>query len=293
MTTLTFRNANNKSVTFSNRKPFILTTIEGLDVPDITVQTYKGLKQDGVTYIDNTLNERAISLEAVIIANTYNELAELRRRLIEVFNPKLGLGELVFDDGLRQLKIPAIIDAAPILPGGSSNQSDRFQRVLITFYCPTPFWQELTENIVNMALWVGAFQFPLNIPETGIIMGYKEESIIANVVNNGDVPCGIRIEFKALGSVVNPYIVNLNSQDMIKINKTMQAGEIITVTTHFGNKKVTSEMNGVVNNIFQFVDPASVFLQLDIGDNILRYGADAGEESLEVNIFYSPQFLGV
>jgi len=293
MTTLTFRNANNKSVTFSNRKPFILTTIEGLDVPDITVQTYKGLKQDGVTYIDNTLNERAISLEAVIIANTYNELAELRRRLIEVFNPKLGLGELVFDDGLRQLKIPAIIDAAPILPGGSSNQSDRFQRVLITFYCPTPFWQELAENIVNMALWVGAFQLPLNIPETGIIMGYKEESIIANVFNNGDVPCGIRIEFKALGSVVNPYIVNLNSQDMIKINKTMQAGEIITVTTHFGNKKVTSEMNGVVNNIFQFVDPASVFLQLDIGDNILRYGADAGEESLEVNIFYSPQFLGV
>ena len=52
MTTLTFRNANNKSVTFSNRKPFILTTIEGLDVPDITVLTYKGLKQDGVTYID-------------------------------------------------------------------------------------------------------------------------------------------------------------------------------------------------------------------------------------------------
>jgi len=40
-----------------------------------------------------------------------------------------------------------------------------------------------------------------------------------------------------------------------KINKTMTAREVIVVTTHFGNKRVESHLNGVVSNCFHLVRP--------------------------------------
>ena len=51
-------------------------------------------------------------------------------------------------------------------------------------------------------------------------MGYREPSLIVNTNNIGDVKTGMRIEFKALGTVVNPKLVNIETQDFIKINKT-------------------------------------------------------------------------
>lgn len=38
---------------------------------------------------------------------------------------------------------------------------------------------------------------------------------------------------------------------------------------------------------------AATFMQLAIGDNMFRYDAASGVNSLEVSIFYSKEFLGV
>ena len=78
-----------------------------------------------------------------------------------------------------------------------------------------------------------------------------------------------------------------------KINKTMAAGEIITLTTDFGNKRVESNLNGVTINAFNYIDIESTFLQLATGDNLFRYDADINIDNLEVTIYYTPQYLGV
>ena len=103
----------------------------------------------------------------------------------------------------------------------------------------------------------------------------------------------MRAEFKALATLTNPSILNVNTQEFIKINKTMVAGEVLTVTTHFGAKKVESVLNGVTTNAFNYIDFGSTFLQLDVGDNLMRYDADTNLDNLEVSIYYTPQFLGV
>jgi len=81
--------------------------------------------------------------------------------------------------------------------------------------------------------------------------------------------------------------------EFIKINKTMVAGEVLTISTYFGAKKVESTLNGVTTNAFNFIDLGSTFLQLEIGDNLFRYDTDTGIDNLTVSIYYTPQYLGV
>ena len=124
-------------------------------------------------------------------------------------------------------------------------------------------------------------------------MGHREPSLIVNVSNNGDTKCGMLIEFKATGTVENPSLFDLNTRQFIKINKVMKAGEIITINTEFGKKKVIQKFNGIENNIMNYLDINSTFLKLDTGDNLFRYNADSNLNSLEVNIYFSPKCGGV
>ena len=110
----------------------------------------------------------------------------------------------------------------------------------------------------------------------------------------GDVKRRIRCQVESAPVFSMPFkIFNVNTREYFKINKTMEAGEVITVTTHFQNKRVELNKNGVVSNAFNWIDTTSTFLQLDVGDNLLRYDSDEGLGNLEVSIWYTPQYLGV
>src|SRR5665648_504005 len=43
---------------------------------------------------------------------------------------------------------------------------------------------------------------------------------------------------------------------------------------------------------YNYIDLGSTFLQLDVGDNLMRYDADTGIDNLEVSIYFTPQYLG-
>ncbi|GAA0774614.1 hypothetical protein GCM10008908_24760 [Clostridium subterminale] len=129
--------------------------------------------------------------------------------------------------------------------------------------------------------------------KTGIIMGLREPSLIVNALNTGNVESGMIIEFKALGTLANPSILNVETQEFFKVNKSMVAGETITVNTNVGAKKVIDNLNGVETNILNLIDLDSTFLQLNVGDNLLRYDADTNLNNLEINIYYNPFYLGV
>lgn len=128
--------------------------------------------------------------------------------------------------------------------------------------------------------------------ETGIELGYREESLIIAVRNTGNVPCGATFEFIAQGVVEDPLLIDVVSGKFIKLKRAMQPGEIVTVTTHFANKKVVSSLGGGTN-AFASLDQESDFLQLAVGTNLLRYDAKTNLNNLEVNVYFRPLYLGV
>lgn len=279
---LIYENEKGQSIEFSVWSPFFIQKIDGLNGLKNTIYTSKSMYEDGASYVASTIEARDITLNGYILKDKeFN-----REKLIAILNPKLN-GKLVYINRDIKKYINCRIEQSPV------TTRDSVPRFLIHFYCLNPFWKE-EEIKTDIALWRGDFHFPLVIPVSkGIIMGHREPSLIINIKNNGNVTCGMRIEFRARATLENPSLFNINTREFIKINKVMKAGEKIIVDTNFGNKKIIAELNGVTTNAINYIDLDSTFLQLDIGDNVFRYNADKNIDNLEVTIYKTPQYLGV
>ena len=135
---------------------------------------------------------------------------------------------------------------------------------------------------------------PIKIGGHGIIMGLRSPSAIATITNTGTLPCGFIITFQASGTVENPKIIDINTQEYIRLSHTMQAGEVIRISTLDNNKTVRQIIGEDSINAFNFLDFAnSTFLQLAVGINYLRYDADSGLDNLSVEFKFDPRYLEV
>lgn len=289
MQNLIFTNERGQSIELKNTSPFILQKFDP-DPPKMKILTTKSPGQDGKTDHGTVLDERVLNIELAIMGENEQDMFAKRQKLNAVFNPKLR-GTLVYENDAGTHKIQCSVQDSPT----PKDRSEPVQQFLIQLFCADPYWKDLDEIKEEMALWVGDFMFPLEIPEeTGIEMGHRVSNLIANCFNSGDVECPIRVEFKALATVVNPSILNVYTQEFIKVKRTLSAGDKLVIDTTFGNKKVEMiKTNGVAQNVFNYITLDTTFLQLAIGDNLLRYNAEQGIDNLEIGIYYTPKYVGV
>lgn len=290
MQKIIFENEKGQRVEFKNSRPFILTDIEGVGGVETSLITTKSPYQDGTTHHNTLLNERILVIKGGIMGLDKEDMFKKRQELSSIFSPKME-GRLTYKNDALERSIDCVIELGPTW----GNRVRRMQEFMIQLYCPNPFWQDIYESKEEIAYWVGDFEFPLEIPiETGIEMGHRESTLIVNVFNKGDVECGMRIEFKALGTVVSPSIFDINTRKYIRVKRNLQAGDKLIINTSFGNKRVEMiRSNGIRENVFHYIDLDSEFLQLTPGDNLLRYDAEEGIDNLEVSIYYKPLYLGV
>ena len=75
----------------------------------------------------------------------------------------------------------------------------------------------------------------------------------------------------------------------MRVKVDMEMGDVLVIDTNERHQVV--ELNGV--NCYQRVDRASNPFQLDVGDNYLEYAADENYVNLDVNLYYTPKYLGV
>lgn len=285
-----YENDKGQRVEIAYSFPFFFQQLIGADGTNAEISKTKGVSQDGTTIEDVSLSDRPLQILGVIKGYSKEEIAKYRSQLLQVFNPKVK-GWLQYEYGDIKRKIRCQVENAPKFTKKFTGY--RYQNFLIDLICPNPYWQDLNKVKVGIAYWRGTLEFPLELTEAGVELGIREPSLIVNVDNPGDVECGMTLEFKAISTVINPIIINVNTQEFIKLNRTMEAGEVITVTTHFGNKRVESKLNGITSNAFNYIDLESTFMQLEVGENLFRYDAEENINNLEVNIYYSPQYLGV
>jgi Phage tail protein len=285
MQRVVYTNSRGQSVELKSSAPFLLQSIDGLGDVDADIQTQKSPFQDGSTYIDSVLQERAISLEIVIIASDKPTLLQQRQYLASVFNPKLGQGILRYENGEVVREIEAVPDGVPVFPSGRENRGLVFQKALVNLLCPNPFWKstEITEEPTFEPL----FSFPF---EGMFQIGIQRDARI--IVNDGDAPAPLQIEFH--GPAVNPIIINKTTGEFIKVNQTLQEGEVMKIDTTPGNKSVYFiQPDGTVRNVFNWIDLNSTFFQLVVGENEIEYSADSDIQGAIVNISYNKLYNAV
>lgn len=254
----------------------------------VTINSIDTTYRDGEHYISNSLESREIDLTIIAMGDNYEDFKKLKKDLEKAFNPKLDEGLLI--DKINNKCIRCICEKISS-PKCDNECNGTFTIALKACY---PYWEDYNTSKQDIASWRGRFHFPLRCTiNNKIVMGVKEPSLIANINNTGDVETGMIIEFRALGTVKNPSLFNINTREFIKVNSTMTAGEIIRVNTNVGHKSIVKVNNDVETKIMNLLDIDSTFLQLAVGDNLFRYNADDGFNFMEVSIYFNPSYLGV
>lgn len=291
---MTITNSRGDSITFGRHFRLVDDfSLSGL----VATINYSESTTDGSNYQNTVLENRDFDIPFYISKSIYDDwwIEEQRNEAYKVFNPKANPFKIDFTTKAgEEYYIHANLEGSPTFPSGFENNNQVWQKGFIQFSSNDPYFYLKNEKKVDIALWVGSFEFPIDIPgDTGIEMGYRSPSLIVNVLNEGQESTGMIIRFKALGTLTNPSLVNVNTYEELKINTTMLGGDIIEVSTFKRRKKVILLRNGIATNIFNLLDLSSKFLQLDIGDNLFRYNADEGIDNLEVSMNFTPRLLGV
>ena len=288
--TLTYKNERGESIVFSRASVYHTNfkDVSGLSDVRNAIYSINSMGQDGDTYLGNRIESREIEIVGSIKERNKDRMQDYRRQLNRVLNPQYA-ATLTYEYGEFKRVIDCKVDSAPVF-----SRKAIFQDFTIRLLCLNPFWRKEHKTRDDIATWIGGFEFPEEIPLVeGWEIGYRQPSLIVNVYNDGDVKTGIRVEFRALGVVVNPSLLNVNTQEFIKLNITLQAGDVMSVSTGYGEKEVTLNRGGIVSDAFRYIDVDSSYLQLAAGDNLFRYSAATNLENLEVSIYHDDLYLGV
>lgn len=126
-------------------------------------------------------------------------------------------------------------------------------------------------NLVNKTFAFGIFEFKGN----------------ATFENDGDVEAYVKASITFRGNVVNPKLIM--GESYVKVIDTFVPGDILVIDA--SDKSLTK--NGV--NIDNRLEKGSKWLNLtfDVGENLLSYDADSGNNLMMVRVYFNKRYLGV
>lgn len=313
----TFR-SNNETLSIEKEDGYKIIKIEGIESSDYEI-TVEGYTQYDGGY---TKKKRVLPRDISILADFNNiKNAEIERsRLIRFFNPK--------QEGILTVNYCGVERHIAYEVEKFKEKRENLYESLtfqIDLVCVNPFWKSIKEHETTLVTWIPNLEFPAQEGEgieffhteqkpnywletqefnrgvfqeiltefgqgIGQEWGYRELKQIVEVNNIGDVKCPLRVVFRANGDVEKPYIQDIETYELIRINRTLKSGDILEITTGYGNKNVF--LNG--KKAHQYLDFLnSSWLQLKSGINLIKYGAEKGLNNLECTVFYTPLYLGV
>lgn len=294
---------NGKTLRMGPGEDIDITAVTGLESSELDISTSDNALVDGASVDGKKIKPRPIHIEASFKSNKNNP--ENRANVIKFFNPKYTGKALITNMGVSR-NIEYELEGWTF---ASVRNMDNKLKILVDLLCPDPYMLNVDNYGKNMANISALFAFPwrmlstrmtsgkLDYPDKargmllgGMTMGYRTLYKEVVLANDGDVPTGVQIQFVATrGPVTNPKITNTGTGQYMRVNVVMQQGDILLIDTNDRHQVIT--LNGV--NYYQHIDRKSEPFKLAVGDNYLEYDADENYTNLDVNLFYTPKYLGV
>lgn len=253
--------------------------IDGLTGHNMDVAFSQGFNQIGETVEGISVGSHIFEIKGKLL----NEIITQKKNMLSVFAP-FESGKLVFEN---KYFLDCVVYRTPIIAIGE--KSPEFEMVLSA---PYPFWQKMTSNSFIVGSYMPMFSFPVNYSEPHIF-GIENPSAFINAYNDGQIDAYYRLEFQTQTTTVNPSIINVNTQEFLKLNTTINQGEKFTVYRNGGRLLVEKESNGIITDAFSLLDEDSDLLFMHVGDNIIRASADEGEDQLITTIIFNSAVVGV
>lgn len=275
MYSLKIENRSGQQIALSNERNVVITRIDGLNPPQASIMMSGVAGHDGSRFNSSKVAQRNI----VITLRIIKDVERMRILLYKYFRIKQWC-KIYYSNDSRDVFCEGYVEAF---------ENDRFalsNSVQISIICPSPWFKEIDEIVFNMSQVLNAFEFPFSISEAGTEFSVLSDNIITTVVNSGDVTTGLLMELTATSEVVKPRIYNIDTREMIGLDFTMEAGDVIRLSTVTGEKYVKLIRNGVERNIINNLMDSPAWLQTPVGESNFTYDCTSGRE------FFSVKFIG-
>ena len=274
---------NGKTLRMGPGEDIDITAVTGLESSELDISTSDNALVDGASVDGKKIKPRPIHIEASFKSNKNNP--ENRANVIKFFNPKYTGKALITNMGVSR-NIEYELEGWTF---ASVRNMDNKLKILVDLLCPDPYMLNVDNYGKNMANISALFAFPWRMLSTRMTSGKLDYPDKARGMLLGG-PTGVQIQFVATrGPVTNPKITNTGTGQYMRVNVAMQQGDILLIDTNDRHQVIT--LNGV--NYYQHIDRKSEPFKLAVGDNYLEYDADENYTNLDVNLFYTPKYLGV
>lgn len=275
---------------------FLVRNITGLGPPKADINSTELVTSDGALYNSSRIQTRNLVLYLDFMMKPTIEAVRL---LSYKYFPVKKFVTIKMETDSRVAEVSGYVE---------SNEPDIFSKkegTQISIICPDPYFYSENENIVTFSGFESLFEFEFSNEslDTNLITMGEISTVTTNVVEYyGDAEVGLVMVLKANGPVENPMVVNLNTNESIRIDSAKMialtgsdivAGDEIRISTLRNNKFVVLLRNGVYTNILNTLDRDTDWFTLAKGDNEFAYFADDGLLNLYFEIRYRMVYEGV
>lgn len=266
----------------SQNPNYVIKLIDGIDPPDAVINTARNANADGSVFNSAYVDNRTITITLAI-----NQPTEANRiALYKYFKSKYPV-TLYYENDSRNVKISGYVQQVPVQYFA---KKELFQ---VTILCVNPYFEGVEQETTMIDSAEALFEFPFEI-ESPIAFSEQNEIHEEVVINNGDIETGALFILHAKGTVVNPSIVNMDTNEVFAFNVTLSMGDEIRLNTVVKQKSVLLyKANGTVQNLIGSVYAGASWFQLRPSGNVFSILATSGLSNLDAAIYSSDKYQGV
>lgn len=276
------KSERNQILDFSNSTKYCLYDIDGLNPVAATINTTEFATSDGAMFNSARIGTRNV----VLYIKIYPEIEKNRLALYSIFRIKSDV-VLYFRHDSLDVFISGKVESFEL------DHFSNSQVAQISLLCSDPYFRSATSHLVEFSNITSLFEFPFMNPPEGLEFSRIDKSE-TKIINAGELPAGVTLRLFANSSdVQNPTIYNKTNNTFFALDFDMEQGDLITVTTHFNNKRVILLRNGVETNILYAVKEGSTWLQLEPGENEISFTCSRGANDLDLQVEYTEMFEGI
>ena len=292
---LVFMNSNGQALDFFGMDNVAVFNIEGLGPTELTKGTLQKAYSDGIIINSTARAERQVIINLALEGGRLNDC--IRRKIYSVIGDKRA-GFLRYTDEEIDVFTEAYAEAPQV------DTWTLEPTMQISFICPSAFFKDFHETVLDLSYVNPQLQFPLAIPEEtgGMVMGEETPAVSGfTLINHGQASTGVKIVVSFTQAVTGVKIANESNGDVLTvaapalIGGSFQAGDVLTITTETGEKGAILYRAGTYTDIFSAVSYGEQWLRIERGRNVLRYShADSADTAgLLIKISFNALYWGI
>ena len=277
------KNADGVTMTFTERgfEPYLLVKASGIYDVNNTIYQSNNTMMDGAEYQGSVMQPRNI----VLTLKEIDDFADNRDQISVLFD-KGAPGTLTVLEEDHERQIEYYVESI------STTATPNVRLTTVSLICPDPYFYDPYETVRYILDIQPHFEWPHNFLAEGEEFSFVNDALIGAIDNEtADDHVGLTLILTALGTVVNPSIHKIQTNEKLKINKTIAFGDQVIFTTTVGSKNVMMIHNGVIEEINHLLTDDSVFFQLTRGLNEFGVDADSGKSYLSAKISCRYKYL--